>query len=227
MIYSSAVQVQEFEPGMSAKSRPGGLDHSLYALQQIRNINSMEPFGKELLFRGTRTFSWSHYDQALLRSLARVSLSGRLFVNLSPRTIVQISDELIYAACAANDIYFEWTESWCSDEEFAEGAARINHWTKYGVRFVIDDFGTGRDGLQRLFAVREIFAVKLAREFLVSLVHHPKGIEIARQVNEMIRCSGALVIAEGIDTVDLLAFCQRVGLELGQGYLLDGEQTIQ
>ena len=90
---------------------------------------------------------------------------------------------------------------------------------KGGVRFSIDDFGTGYSSLAYLGTL-PIDSLKIDRGFVMGLHEQPQNIEIVRAVQHLGQSLGRKVIAEGIETAEQLATLRRLGVPIGQGYLL-------
>jgi EAL domain-containing protein (putative c-di-GMP-specific phosphodiesterase class I) len=88
-----------------------------------------------------------------------------------------------------------------------------------GVKFSIDDFGTGYSSLAYLSTL-PIDSLKIDRTFVMGMHDRPQNVEIVRAVMNLGRSLGKKVIAEGIETPEQLAALRRLGVPIGQGYLL-------
>ena len=88
-----------------------------------------------------------------------------------------------------------------------------------GVHFSIDDFGTGYSSLSYLSAL-PIDSLKIDRSFVMGLQDKAQNVEIVRAVLTLGETLGRRVIAEGIETAEQLALLRRLGVHVGQGYLL-------
>ena len=88
-----------------------------------------------------------------------------------------------------------------------------------GVKFSIDDFGTGYSSLAYLSTL-PIDSLKIDRSFVMGMHDKPQNVEIVRAVMDLGRSLGKKVIAEGIETPEQLAALRRLGVPIGQGYLL-------
>ncbi|MDX1447573.1 MAG: EAL domain-containing protein [Acidimicrobiia bacterium] len=86
-----------------------------------------------------------------------------------------------------------------------------------GIRIAIDDFGTGYSSLSRLDSL-PISIVKVDRSF-VARMNGPQRSRLAEMVVEIGSTLGLVTIAEGIETEETRAHLQRLGCELGQGWL--------
>jgi len=91
---------------------------------------------------------------------------------------------------------------------------------RLGVRFSLDDFGTGHSSLERLHELR-FDEVKIDRRFVRGLGPEPcAGREIVRFSTELAHRLGIKVVAEGIEDPPEVDALRELGVELGQGYFL-------
>ncbi len=88
-----------------------------------------------------------------------------------------------------------------------------------GVRFSIDDFGTGYSSLAYLGKL-PIDSLKIDRSFVMGLHEQPQNVEIVRAVLNLGESLNRKVIAEGVETAEQLATLRKLGVPIGQGYLL-------
>jgi len=88
-----------------------------------------------------------------------------------------------------------------------------------GVRFSIDDFGTGYSSLAYLGTL-PIDSLKIDRSFVMGMHDKPQNVEIIRAVLNLAQSLGRRVVAEGIETTEQLAVLRKLGVHIGQGYLL-------
>ena len=88
----------------------------------------------------------------------------------------------------------------------------------YGIKLAIDDFGEGYSSFARL---RDLpFAeLKLDASFVQNCAEDTKNAAICRAVIELAHSFGAVAVAEGLETAADVQAIQRMGCDLGQGFL--------
>ncbi len=87
-----------------------------------------------------------------------------------------------------------------------------------GVRFALDDFGKGRASLEGLRNL-PVDLLKIDREFIQGLPHHPKDASLVRAVITLAHHLGVQALAEGVETPAQLEWLRAAGCDLAQGYL--------
>jgi len=171
----------------------------------------------------TRELDWL-CRRAALRSAGRIPQGSLIFLNVS---LAQLLDPLHdvdqmlllldYHKVSPKRLVLEVSErDHIADRERFRTV--LTDYRRHGFRFAIDDIGDGRSALETLVAATPEF-VKVAP----SLTHACEGtVEHAAlcAVLAFSQRSGALVIAEGLESVENAQRIQRIGITHGQGYLL-------
>jgi diguanylate cyclase (GGDEF)-like protein len=88
-----------------------------------------------------------------------------------------------------------------------------------GVRISIDDFGKGQTSLGYLSTLR-LHELKIDKSFVSDLPANPAHHAIVRSVVDLGHNLGLQVVAEGVETHDVLALLTATGCDIAQGYLL-------
>ena len=88
-----------------------------------------------------------------------------------------------------------------------------------GLRVSIDDFGVGYSSMSQLLGMA-IDELKIDKSFILRLTSDPRAEAIVRSAIELARALSLSVVAEGIETEDVLRLLQNLGADIGQGYLI-------
>ncbi len=146
-----------------------------------------------------------------------------LAVNVSPHQFRR-SDICALVATVLNDTGFpasqlelEITESGLMENQ-DNAAAILNNLRAQGVRLAIDDFGTGYSSLAYLKHF-PLDVLKIDKSFIDDIPFHQDDMEIAATIVAMGHILGFKVLAEGVETIEQLAFLQEKGCDMYQGYI--------
>ncbi|MCU1393207.1 MAG: Diguanylate cyclase/phosphodiesterase [Ilumatobacteraceae bacterium] len=88
-----------------------------------------------------------------------------------------------------------------------------------GVRVALDDFGTGYTSLAYLKSL-PVDTLKIDRSFITELLDDPKGHSVVQSMIELGHRLGLNVLAEGIENQETWDELERLGCDVGQGFLL-------
>lgn len=154
---------------------------------------------------------------------ARLGLKTRLSLNFLPRSLdslPQALDLTLEAARAAGlppeHLILEATEDEAIHDA-ARFAAQVNAYRAQGIRFAIDDFGSGYSGLN-LLAEFQPDLVKLDMQLVRDIQGKGPRQAIVRAVIQACEDLGIDVIAEGIETEAEYLWLRRAGVSLYQGF---------
>jgi EAL domain-containing protein (putative c-di-GMP-specific phosphodiesterase class I) len=86
-----------------------------------------------------------------------------------------------------------------------------------GVRFAIDDFGTGYSSLSYLQRL-PIDQIKVDRSFVMDMTTNGDNAVIVRSILDLAHSLGMEVVAEGVETSEILEALEEMGCDLIQGY---------
>ena len=165
---------------------------------------------KETCLQGRR---WLEMDLPPLTLAVNVSphqfLSGDL-VEVVLRTLAE-------TGFPATHLELELTESALMDRQ-QEAVDILNRLRAIGVRFAIDDFGTGYSSLAYLKRF-PLDVLKIDKSFVDDIPDSQDDREIAAAIVAMGHTLRFKVLAEGVETVEQLAFLQDQGCDSYQGYL--------
>jgi diguanylate cyclase (GGDEF)-like protein len=152
-----------------------------------------------------------------------------LFLNLSPQTLDVNGDDWILRAVtesglAPADVVIEVTERFSGrTTAVAKGLQRLRG---QGFKLALDDVGTGNSGLEMLRLVDADF-VKIDRSIVCGATEDPNARAVLMAMATYASHTGAFVIAEGIEDLDMLDFLRHIDddelrvkatIQGGQGY---------
>ncbi|MBD1388932.1 EAL domain-containing protein [Neiella sp. HB171785] len=221
-------------------------DLSLFSLlQPIVSYSHQSTVGVEALLRGedvhgvtvmpAQLFTEMASSEAELTLLERLSRllhiasfqpvaeqAGWLFINLSPQLIAQPGDAddlaaaLAWAGVPAGRVVIELTEQASYDPQGLVDA--VGRYRALGCKIAIDDFGAGHSNFERIWTLLPDI-VKLDRNMVLRAANETTIQQMLPGLVNLVHQSGALVLAEGIETVDQAMLISNAGVDMGQGYL--------
>jgi diguanylate cyclase (GGDEF)-like protein len=148
-----------------------------------------------------------------------------LAFNVSPRTLeteqFRVSDLLAILApygIPPSRVVLEITEREAI-EDMARLRENLERCRAEGIRFAADDVGAGNAGLRLLSEIR-FDIVKIDLSLVQRGALRDSALAVLRAIRDIGHQSGAMVVAEGIETADQLEVVRALELVAGQGYLL-------
>jgi EAL domain-containing protein (putative c-di-GMP-specific phosphodiesterase class I) len=165
-------------------------------------------------------------------ALARVSElpdDVLLFLNLNPQSLTHSTvdgDRLVRAVRAVGlepeRIVLEITER--SPARLDHVVANALRLRALGFQLALDDVGTGNSGLEMLRDLPVDF-VKIDTSVIASAVDDPKAQAVLVAIIAFARRTGAFVIAEGIESEEILSFVRRAHeISVVSDWVIDGGQ---
>ncbi len=142
-----------------------------------------------------------------------------LAVNLSPRQfrhrdlVADIAAALAAAHVPPDRLVLELTETTAMEQPTA-AIATVRELKALGVRLALDDFGTGHSSLAYLQRL-PLDMLKIDRTFFADTA---KNCAIVGTVTDLAHDLGLVVTAEGLETVEQVAWACAAGCDRGQGY---------
>ncbi|MBU2112420.1 MAG: EAL and GGDEF domain-containing protein [Gammaproteobacteria bacterium] len=188
-----------------------------------------------LLFKTAQSFDLLEPLELLCRQMsiqafANAGVPGQLFLNVNPMLLLT-SDHpsgltksyIQQAGLAPERIVIELSEQFqVEDTELFVSA--VKHYREFGFKIAIDDLGSGFSGL-KLWSELQPDIVKIDRYFIDQLHSDPIKKAFVRNIIELAKSTGSLIVAEGIETSEELITCRELGADIGQGYLLGRPQV--
>ena len=164
----------------------------------------------------------------ILREACREAASWptplQVAVNLSPAQFMHgdvvnlVHSILLETGLAPGRLELEITEG-VLIEDFDRGLALLRRLKALGVRISMDDFGSGYSSLSYLQAF-PFDKIKIDRAFVVNLGRNPQSAAIVRAVIGLGHGLEMSIVAEGVESVEQLAFLAEVGCDAVQGYFI-------
>lgn len=146
-----------------------------------------------------------------------------LAVNVSPNQFRRsdinelVATVLKETGFPAKQLELEITESGLMENQ-GNALDILNRLQTQGIRLAIDDFGTGYSSLAYLKHF-PLDLLKIDKSFIDDIPHKQDDMEIAATIIAMGHILGFKVLAEGVETIEQLAFLQEKGCDMYQGYL--------
>jgi EAL domain-containing protein (putative c-di-GMP-specific phosphodiesterase class I) len=101
----------------------------------------------------------------------------------------------------------------------ARAAAELRRLAAAGVKISLDDFGRGQTSLGHLSAL-PLDELKIDRTFVGDMLNRPTDRAIVNSIIDLGHNLGLRVVAEGVETSDILTDLTGRGCDVVQGYLL-------
>jgi diguanylate cyclase (GGDEF)-like protein len=162
------------------------------ALADIRDLHSLEPLDVAV--------------NVSARSLARPDFPDRV--------IAAVQD----AGIEPTRLTIEITETALLVDP-ARAALALSHLDAFGVNISLDDFGTGQTSLAYLSTL-PVDELKVDRSFVAGFLDDPTHRAIVRSIIDLGHNLGLRVVAEGIETVNILDALREADCDIAQGYYL-------
>jgi diguanylate cyclase (GGDEF)-like protein len=146
-------------------------------------------------------------------------------INLSPRTLESdaFSPLEVIALARTFDIPSSQLVVELTEREEVEDPAKLKAaiatLRRHEVRVAIDDVGAGNAGL-RLLSEVDFDIIKIDLSLVRAGAHHEPSEAVLRALGGVARQRGRTIVAEGIETADMLEAVLELRFDAGQGYLL-------
>ena len=154
----------------------------------------------------------------------------RLAVNVSARNLQDrhfagsVLDLLARHRVAPTRLELEITESSLAlDPERTAGT--IDHLRGSGVRIAIDDFGTGYSSFATLRELT-VDCIKIDRSFITHAAQQRRDARIVTSLVELAHRLGLDVVAEGVESAEVLELLRNVGCDVAQGFFIARPSSI-
>lgn len=164
---------------------------------------------------------WSD-DPALKDLRLAINVSARQF--REPNFMNQVLAAIQHAGIGPDRLELELTESLVM-ANIGDTLARIHALRRAGLRFSVDDFGTGHSSLSYLTRL-PLDQLKIDRSFVHNMTVARSDAVIVQTIIGMAKSLGLDVVAEGVETPEQRAFLIENGCSKFQGFLFDRPMPI-
>lgn len=158
-------------------------------------------------------------------TFARLGLPGRLFVNLTPGSLLApafapaaILARLEQAGLDRGQTVFEITES-SPDIDYGQLKQAVDKLREAGLDVAMDDLGEGFSSL-RLWSELKPGFVKIDKHFISGIHQDPGKLQFVRSIQQLAESAAASVVAEGVEILSEQAIIKDLGIRYAQGYLI-------
>ncbi|PKO33597.1 MAG: diguanylate cyclase [Betaproteobacteria bacterium HGW-Betaproteobacteria-7] len=163
--------------------------------------------------------------EASIRAFAHYRLGGRLFLNVTPRCLLdvrlmngQTADLLNALGIAPNRIVLELTENQkITDMPGIHDA--LMHFRGRGFQIAIDDLGEGFANL-RMWSELRPEIVKIDKHFVHGIADDRIKFHFVRAMQDLAEICNASLVAEGIERREDFVCIRDMGIACGQGYFI-------
>lgn len=226
----------------------GELVSYLQPIVSLQNENSIYGYESLLRTEGTRQISpgilFSTANETGLLSLLdkrareaaikakkeKIPKGVKSFINFLPSTIynpaycLQHTFDLVDKyQIDPQDLVFEVVESE-KIEDIQHLKKVLYTYKKQGMKVALDDVGTGFSTLEVLVMLNPDY-VKIDRKYISYCDQQASNQEFLLRVMDLAKKLKITVLAEGIERVEELEYCRKLGIDLAQGYYL-GKPSI-
>jgi diguanylate cyclase (GGDEF)-like protein len=163
--------------------------------------------------------------KAVLAGAGRIGSDAYIAINLSPRTLESDAFSPLEIVALARrhginpaQLVVELTEREAI-EDLTRLQAAVATLRRHDVRVAIDDVGAGNAGL-RLLSEVDFDIMKVDLSLVRAGAHHEPSEAVLRALAAVASQRGRTIVAEGIETPDLLEAVLELRFDAGQGYLL-------
>lgn len=161
-------------------------------------------------------------DRALMRDhLPHASIS----VNLSGKNLrdqsfpVKVAELLEKNGIPARELVLEIVETSSPDELAAAGPV-LEELSALGCQISMDDFMTGYSTINALSSIRTLNEIKIDKSFVEKILESNFHYLTVEWIIDIAREKGCRVVAEGVETHDLLNELKKLRCDMAQGYLI-------
>ncbi|MDX1573906.1 MAG: EAL domain-containing protein [Methylophaga sp.] len=202
-----------YEILLRLRRRDGSLSPPGAFLPAAERYNSITRIDRWVV---NKTFDW------LSQNVTAINHIDSLSINLSGLTLSDenmlnyIHDAVVALPVATGKICFEITET-AAIANLLAATVFIERLGSLGVRFALDDFGSGLSSFGYLKKLR-VDSLKIDGMFVKDMLNDPLDLEMVKSINEIGHVMGLNTIAEFVESPAILHKLREIGVDYAQGY---------
>ncbi|MEL6384504.1 MAG: EAL domain-containing protein [Cyanobacteria bacterium J06626_18] len=155
--------------------------------------------------------------------LISINLSG---VSLSDERFLNHAKDLVHqAGKLASCLCFEITET-AAISHWSEATEFIHQMRNLGVKFALDDFGSGLSSFAYLRKLRVDF-LKIDGSLIRNILQEPHNLAIVQLINHIAHMMDMQTIAEFVEDEATLVCLRNIGIDHAQGYGIAKPEPLQ
>ncbi|MCK8613354.1 EAL domain-containing protein [Gordonia sp. C13] len=191
-------------------------------LAVAEGISLLAPIGRHAIGEAIRDLAGDISEMAGEEAFVSLNLSGQ---QLSDEGLVRYIDGLI------RDHHVEPSRVWIEVREdqvirLETSAARtVNGLHDLGCTICVDDLGAGFSAL-RYVRDLPVDVLKVDRTLIAQLVHSHSDRAVVRAISEMAAATGLRMVAEGIESDDVLEVLTEFGFDYAQGFFFGRPEPL-
>lgn len=182
-------------------------------ISECEDMGLMKSIGHQVIQHACHALNWLQ-EQHLDEVVVAVNISFSQIQD--DRFVTAVKDTLELTGANPGRLEFELTETTILKRPGAI-KARMDELCLLGIRFSLDDFGTGFSQLTHLTEL-PIAVLKVDAAFVRDLPHNPQQAAVCSLIIEMARRLDIDVVAEGAENLEQIEFLRKQGCQQVQGF---------
>lgn len=182
-------------------------------IAECEDMGLMKSIGHQVIQHACHALNWLQ-EQNLDEVVVAVNISFSQIQD--DRFVTAVKDTLELTGADPGRLEFELTETTILKQPSAI-KARMDELRLLGIRFSLDDFGTGFSQLTHLTEL-PIAVLKVDAAFVRDLPHNPQQAAVCSLIIEMARRLDIDVVAEGAENLEQIEFLRKQGCQQVQGF---------
>ena len=165
-----------------------------------------------------QSFQWIIQNWTVMESIGGVSINLSAPSLRNPDVLRYLRQELSRGNFPAQKITFEITES-AAIRSFDAAEQFIREIHRYGCRFALDDFGSGFTSYAHLKRL-STDTLKIDGSYVKDMLGNTSDLAIVKSMTDIAHTLGMKVVAEWVETPQILEKLIELGVDYAQGYIV-------